>query len=173
MKKLNNGHFVITDSYAENKHRQWELHNLAGSPSVTVLHSLWQETVAAQWLELKSQQLVCWQVPEALCGGTVPAQHTLTYRAVIYMKQLKCSCRTQTIDTHKHSSQVPKHVMTSFAAPYHWNPPITNSIHLIFIFIFIVFVCKHSIIGYNRISFLLWSDPLYLWPIKLTRSKIR
>jgi hypothetical protein len=114
---------VITNSCAENEHKHQELHNLTGSPSVTVLHSLWQETVAAQWLELESQQLVCWQVPEALCGGTVPAQHTLTYSS-----SLKLAYRTQITYIHKHSSQVAKHVLTSFAAPCHWNLPITNSI---------------------------------------------
>ena len=37
-----------------------------------------------------SWQLVCWQLPEALLGGTVPAHHTLTYSSVIQMKQFKC-----------------------------------------------------------------------------------
>lgn len=75
--------------------------------------------MAAQWLELESRQSVCWQVPEALCGGTVPAQHTLTYNSVIYMKPFKRAYRTQIIHIHEHSSQVAKRVLTPFAAPYH------------------------------------------------------
>ena len=75
-----------------------------------------------------SWQLVCWQLPEALLGGTVPAHHTLTYSSVIQMKQFKCPYRTQTIHKNKHSSQVSEHITTSFAAPCCRNLPITNSI---------------------------------------------
>lgn len=36
-----------------------------------------------------------------------------------------------------------------------------------------MFVCKHSIMGSHGISFLLWSDPVYLRLLELKGNKIQ
>jgi len=142
----------------------------------TGMRERYSEITLSTWkLHLVSQSL--FQV--------VPTQYKQNGKIIIYCpshfslcggrsaQSYKHAHRKQTTHSHKHISQVAKHIMTASTVPCHWNLAITNSLWSIVIFIFLMYICKYSIIYFHRISFVLWSDPIYLWLLKLTGCKIQ